>query len=183
MPLNVRHADNRRHDPYRKFQFSVSFSTPAGAIGVPIDHNVELRFAEVSGLRSETEVVEYKEGNIAYTRKIPGKTTFDNIVLAKGIDVDGQMALWHRRVMESITSGSEENIRLDLEISLYDRKHSRIVAQWRVRECWPTSFETEDLSGDAGDVLIQRLELANEFQEQTLPLDRGAALPDDRFAA
>jgi phage tail-like protein len=170
MPLSVRHTDNRRHDPFRKFQFEVKFGQPPGSQGVPMPVDGKFRFAEVSGLRSETEVVEYKEGSIAYTRKIPGKTSFSNIVLSRGLDHEGQMAHWYTRVVETMSSSSEENIRLDVQINLFDRKHTEIVAQWVVREAWITSFETEDLSGDSSDVLVQRMELACEFQRQIMPL-------------
>lgn len=166
---DVRHLDGKRHDPFRKFNFRVLFLKPAGQSQDPIPVG-EYFFQSVSGLRQSTEIVMYKEGDRRYDRKIPGKTTFDNIVLSRGLDQNGLLTSWARRIVEAGTSESEENIRMDVLVSLLARSKQGVVAAWMATEAWPAVFETEDLSGDSSDVLIQRLELAVESIVQTLPL-------------
>ena len=41
-------------------------------------------FKSVSGMDSETEIVEFKQGNDMVVRKKPGRTTYANIVLERG---------------------------------------------------------------------------------------------------
>ena len=41
-------------------------------------------FRNVEGLESETEVIEYQDGDDIYLRKRPGRTKYSNIVLKKG---------------------------------------------------------------------------------------------------
>ena len=163
------YPDQKRHDPYRKFNFQVSIHDNSPY--KPWPAATKIPFSEVSGLRSETEIVEYKEGDRTYKRKIMGQTSFDNVVLTRGMDSEGRMALWRQRVLELHTTREDiSDLRAHLVIELYDRSSQKVVAEWVIKDCWPTVFETEDLDGNTSDVLIQRLELACEEQEQTLPL-------------
>ena len=41
-------------------------------------------FKSVTGMDSETEIIEFKQGNDLVVRKKPGRTTFANIVLERG---------------------------------------------------------------------------------------------------
>ena len=41
-------------------------------------------FKSVSGMDSETEVIEFKQGNDKVVRKKPGRTTYANITLERG---------------------------------------------------------------------------------------------------
>ena len=41
-------------------------------------------FKTVSGMDSETEIIEFKQGNDLIVRKKPGRTTYSNIVLERG---------------------------------------------------------------------------------------------------
>ena len=175
-------ADNKRHDPFRKFNFEVKFQRPTGVSGVPIQPPTNIPFSEVDGLRAETEIVEYKEGDRRYNRKIPGKTSFDNIVLARGLDPEGRLSLWFQRITEAGTSGSEENLRMDAIISVFTRNQADLVAQWHAKNTWPTAYETEDLSGDASDILIVRLELAVEELRQILPIGSRKPTLTDSFS-
>ena len=44
----------------------------------------------MSGMTSETEIVEFKQGNDRVVRKKPGRTTYSNIVLERGfLALDG----------------------------------------------------------------------------------------------
>jgi phage tail-like protein len=63
-------ATGDRNDPYTVFNFQVEID------GVPV-----AAFSECSGLSTETEVIEYRNGNEDNTvRKLPGLKKFGNIV-------------------------------------------------------------------------------------------------------
>lgn len=161
MPENT--APGVRNDPYRKFQFQVY------SIGgcEPIPRAAQVGFSDVSGLRSDTEIVEYKEGDRRFTRKLPGKTSFDNVVLSRGVDRNGHLVAWRNRVIErGGTAAPDDNLRTTLIIDMYDRRGitGNPIRTWRIEECWPAVLEYDDLSGGSSDVQIERLELANEGQ-------------------
>ena len=63
-----------RHDPFAAFNFRVD-----------IDGITVAGFSECSGLTTETDIIEYREGNEDITvRKLPGQKKYANIVLKRG---------------------------------------------------------------------------------------------------
>jgi T4-like virus tail tube protein gp19 len=67
-----------RHDPYKQFKFRVTW-----------DGRVVAGVAKVSALRRTTEVIEHREGGDPSTsRKSPGRTQFQPVVLARGLTHD-----------------------------------------------------------------------------------------------
>ena len=62
-------------DPYMSFRFKIL-----------IDGIIEGGFTEVSGLQATTQVEDFIEGGVnTYVRKLPKETTFENLVLKKGL--------------------------------------------------------------------------------------------------
>ena len=162
-------AQGRRKDPYRKFQYRV-YTLPHGGLPNPIPKGSNVHFSEVSGLRGETEVVEYKEGNEALTRKLPGKTSYGGITLARGIDSGGHLAKWRKAIVED-GGNPNASLRAILVIEVKDRIGKNIVKTYRALACWPSSYEVEDLAGGSSDVLVERIEFA---VEKILQDDQGA---------
>ncbi len=69
----------QRNDPLETYNFIVE-----------IDGVTVAGFKELSGIESRIEVVEYREGGESYlpVRKLPGKVTYQNLVLKTGITQD-----------------------------------------------------------------------------------------------
>ena len=68
-------AASNRNDPYKSFNFLVE-----------IDGVQSAGFTECTGLSTETDVIEYREGSDrGGVRKIPGLAKFTNIVLKRGL--------------------------------------------------------------------------------------------------
>jgi phage tail-like protein len=81
-------APPQRDDPYKAFNFRVE-----------IDGVALARFSEVSGLESETDVIEYRTGGESNTvRKLPGLTKHADIVLRRGITQDAELWNWRKTV-------------------------------------------------------------------------------------
>lgn len=138
-----------RHDPYKAFKFRVE-----------IDGLTAASFSEVSGLGSETTVVEYRAGtDPGSSRKLPGLTKHSNIVLKRGVTQDAELWQWRQRVIDG-------NV---------DRRNGSIVLQddsgqdqvrWNFRNGWPCKLYGPDLNAHASDVAIETLELAHEGLER-----------------
>ena len=145
-----------RIDPYRNFKFRVSFST---------DPNLRMGFSSVSGLSEETTAIEYREGNTVETPlKIPGQTSFDNIVLERGMGSNDFMLEWRKKVLDrnrEFFQPPDNDFRCDVTITLHN-KSGILVREWKVKNAWPTMYECDDLEADGDDVLIERVELAHE---------------------
>src|SRR5262245_2884272 len=78
---------------FGNFNFLVEIEDLAGDA-----HSVVGGFAEVSGISSQSEVVECRVGNSPTVFKIPGKTRYGNIVLRKGCTSSGELYEWRRRI-------------------------------------------------------------------------------------
>ncbi len=74
----------QRNDPYKSFNFRVE-----------IDGIAHAAFSEVTGLESETAVIEYRAGGENVVRKLPGLTKFGNIVLRRGDDKRNEVVRWN----------------------------------------------------------------------------------------
>ncbi|MGE0464351.1 MAG: phage tail protein [Vicinamibacterales bacterium] len=136
-----------RRDPFHGFNFRVE-----------IDGVAVAAFAQVSGLSSETDVVEYREGADFRARKLPGLTKYANIVLKRGITVDRSLWEWRK----AITNGRID--RRNGAIILMDAERNE-VARWTFVEGWPAKWEGPDLDARSNDVAIETLEIAHEGLE------------------
>jgi phage tail-like protein len=85
---------------------------PAGAyvFSLEID-GVELaHFQDCSGIKSSTEVFEIKEGGVNHaTHKLPGQSTWDNLVLSYGVTSDSSMLSLREAVLNDDFSGASRS--------------------------------------------------------------------------
>jgi len=117
-------------------------------------------FSEVSGLATETEVVEYREGSDpnAAPKKIPGLHKVSDITLKRGI-IAGDTSLWDWRQM--VVDGDFESARKSGSIIMYD-ENNQTIAEWEFENAWPSKIEGPSLNADGNEVAIESLTIANE---------------------
>tara|TARA_R100000808_G_C2144295_1_gene152093 strand:- start:1356 stop:1835 length:480 start_codon:yes stop_codon:yes gene_type:complete len=146
----------RQRDPYRNFKYTISISGIDNIAG----------FSSVDGLNQNTEIIEYREGgDPSSARKIPGQTSFENIVLETGKTDSDDLRNWVYEifnVQNGFMQGDAFDFRRDVTIQLWDKSGITVVRTWIARHAWPAVYEHEGLMGDGNDILIQRLELAHE---------------------
>jgi len=142
-------AASMRTDPYGRFNFLLE-----------IDGMVKAGFSEVSGLASETEVVEYREGNekVNTPRKLPGMTKYSNIVLKRGVTADTSLWNWRKTVIDGNVQ------RANGSIVLLDESRAEIL-RWNFHNAWPCKWEGPTLKAKCSEVAIETLELAHEGLE------------------
>ncbi len=138
----------QRHDPYKVFKFRVE-----------IDGLTAAAFTEVSGLESETFVVEYRTGSEHGVRKLPGLTKYSNIVLKRGITQDAELWTWRQRVIDGNLD------RHNGSIILQDDSGQDQV-RWNFRNGWPCKLHGPLLNARGNDVAIETLEIAHEGLER-----------------
>lgn len=125
-----------------------------------IDSITEGIFKEVSGLDSETEVIEHrvtgKGGNII-VHKVPGALKWPNIVLRRGVTDDTRLHEWRK----TIENGQIESNRKNGSITLYS-PDGKTVAKYSFRNAWPCKFKGPALDASKNEIAIEELELAHE---------------------
>jgi phage tail-like protein len=138
-----------RDDPYKGFNFLVEIEGIARAA-----------FSEVSGLESETAVIEYRVGGEPNTvRKLPGLTKYANIVLRRGITQDAELWNWRQTVIE----GKVE--RRNGSIILLDDDRTEVV-RWNFFQGWICIWEGPALNARGNEIAIEAIAIAHEGLER-----------------
>ena len=94
-------------------------------------------FKSVSGMDSETEIVEFKQGNDKVVRKKPGRTTYANIVLERGYTATDDLWTWRQNIENGkidrrsgsiiILGGCISAARYEVDMSLADQSESDLA--------------------------------------------------------
>ena len=136
-------------NPYKNFNFIVE-----------IDGIAQAGFMECSGLESETEVIEYREGNEAnIVHQLAGLTVYSNILLKSGVTDSKELYLWRKSIIDGQIERKNGSI-----VLLNDRREE--VARWNFRSGWPCRMSGPDLNAIEGDVAIEELEICHEGLER-----------------
>jgi phage tail-like protein len=123
---------------------------------VEIDNITQAAFKECSGLDSTTEPVQYRQGGENNTvRKLPGKTTYSDIVLKRGLTDSDELWKWRKTVID----GKAE--RKNGSIILLDTTGEEKV-RWNFVSAWPTKWEGPSFDANANDIAIETLTIAHE---------------------
>ncbi len=146
-------ADGKRNDPYGQFNFLVE-----------IDGIVVAGFSEVSGLTTDTNIIEYREGSekVGTVRKLPGLMKYNNIVLKRGWTADAKLWGWRKKVIDGKTQ------RLTGTITLLDEARHPAL-RWNFTAGWPSKWEGPALNAKTSEVAIEMLEIAHEGLELAAP--------------
>jgi phage tail-like protein len=139
-------ADGKRNDPYGQYNFIVE-----------IDGVVKGGFSEVSGLTTDTNIIEYREGqdqNLT-TRKQAGLMKNNNIVCKRGYTKDRSLYEWRRKVIEGRMQRASGAI-----VLLDDGRNE--VLRWTFTDGWPSKWEGPALNAKTSEVAIETLEIAHE---------------------
>jgi phage tail-like protein len=137
------------------------------------DGRVVVGVTKVSALKRSTEVIEHREGGDPSTsRKSPGLTKFQPIVLKRGVTRDQEFENWANLVylpQPGPLVGAEvslKNFRKDIEIELLNEA-GQMVSRYRVRRCWPSEYTAfPDLDANGTAVSVEQIVVENEGWER-----------------
>jgi len=117
-------------------------------------------FKSVSGMDSETEIVEFKQGNDKVVRKKPGRTTYANIVLERGYTATDDLWQWRKNIEDGKID------RRSGSVIILDQDGQTEVARYNFYEGWPCKWYVPDMSADSSAMAIEKLEVAIEKVER-----------------
>ena len=138
-------ATGDRNDPYSAFNFVLELDGVDAA-----------GFSECGGLSTESDVVEYRNGDEDITvRKLPGLKKFTNITLKRGFTQSKDLWEWRKTVIDGKTE------RKGGAIVLLDEAREEAL-RWTFREGWLSKWEGPSLNAKNNEVAIESLEIAVE---------------------
>lgn len=128
-----------------------------------------LGFTEVTGLDFETEVIEYREGNLpSYNKtKQPGLTKYTDVVLKRGIILD-DLEYFTQWAKTAMFQEIKEQYRRTVTIKLLNEEHKAIMV-WTLSKAWPSKIQSTDLKADGNEVAIETLTFVHEGLTMTKP--------------
>ena len=132
--------------PLPKFHFVVEWG------------GARIGFTEITGLTTETEVIEYREGSSPEYNKVkmPGLRKYGNITMKRGTFAgDNDYFKWFNTVKLNTIE------RRDITISLLNEEHAPVVV-WKVKSAWPVKIQSPDLKAEANESAIESIEVAHE---------------------
>ncbi len=150
----------QRFDPYKNFKFRVKW-----------DGKYVAGISKVGALKRTTEVVKHREGgDPSSSRKSPGRTEYDAIMLERGVTHDTEFEKWANKVWD-FKAGlgvevSLKDFRKPITIEVYNEAGQLAIA-YNVINCWVSEWQSlPDLDANANAVAIQHIKLENEGWER-----------------
>lgn len=149
-----------RFDPYKNFKFRVKW-----------DGRYVAGVSKISALRRSTEVIEHREGGDPNSsRKSPGRTTFEPIILERGVTHDVEFEQWANKVWNlGAGMGAEASLkdfRKDITIEIHNEAGQLVIA-YRIYRCWVSEYQAlPDLDANCSAILVQHIKLENEGWER-----------------
>lgn len=112
-------------------------------------------FIECSGLRMQREVLEVREGGVNdYTHKLPGRTTYGQITLSKGIMFSTKLWDWYA---EGMTDGKVTKMPITIiQYSAYLNVEAR---RYHLEDAFPESWSVSSLRSDSSSYAVESLVL------------------------
>ena len=117
-------------------------------------------FKTVSGMDSQTEVIEFKQGNDTIVRKKPGRTTYSNVVLERGYTATDDLWQWRKNIEDGKID------RRSGSIIVLDQDGQTEVARYNFYEGWPCKWNVPDMNSDSSAMAIEKIEIAVEKVER-----------------
>ena len=147
-----------RLDPYKNFKFQVV-----------LDGKVVPGVTRVSTLRRHTETIFHRDGTFpSHLMTAPGATSFDPIILERGITHDTTFEDWAALAYSPAGDAamSLRNFRKDMRINLLNQQGS-VVLSYMVYRCWVAEYQAlRELDANANAVAIETLVLQHEGFER-----------------
>jgi phage tail-like protein len=150
----------QRFDPYKNFKFRVKW-----------DGKYVAGVTKVGALSRKTEPITHREGGDPSTvRKSPGQTTYEPIVLERGVTHDLEFERWANKVWNWGSGlGAEVSLRdfrKDVIIEVYNEAGQLAIA-YKVYRAWVSSYQAlPELDASANAIAIQSITLENEGWER-----------------
>jgi phage tail-like protein len=133
-----------RVDPYFGFRFRIE-----------IEGVTEGGFSEVSGLQVTTQVEDFREGGVnEFVYKFPKETTFDNLVLKRGMADTETFYKWHRNV----ALGKIERKTISVILKKSDTEDAKT---WSFKQAYPIKWTGPELKADSSTIAVETLEFVH----------------------
>ncbi len=132
--------ETRLSDPVSNFRFIV------------VSGRCRAGFSKVTGLKEETDVIEYREGvDSAFVQKFPGLRKFPEATFERGLTTEAKALIqWRNDVIRGVGY-------MDLITVQVQTCPGAIARYVSMPEAWPSALEISDLDAKGTEVAIETM--------------------------
>jgi phage tail-like protein len=143
---------SQRVDPFRTFNFRVEISGTSTA-----------SFRECSGLSTDGDAVDYREGTDPNTmRRLPGLRKYTNVQLKRGYTQNLELWDWYGNVTNGVPD------RRTVSIVLMNEAQEDVL-RWELAFAWINKIEGASFNAGASEVAVESLEIVHEGLTLVVP--------------
>ena len=155
-------VNTHRFDPYKNFKFRLKW-----------DGRYVAGVSKISALKQSADVIEYREGGNAITRKGLGRIKYEPITLERGLTMDVDFAAWAaagQALDKGVPTTSLANLRNEIRIELLNEA-GQPVYRYVVHRCWVSEYQAlADLDAGSNAIALEHVKLENEGWERDISL-------------
>ena len=156
-----------RYDPYKNFKFRIVFN-----------NKVVFGVSKVGALKRTTEVVKHRSGGQnSYDHKSWGRSTFDAIMLERGITHDTEFEQWATMVASWAGDASSNLADYKRELTLeFLNERGQVAIRYFLHGCWVSEYTAlPELDANGNHIALETMKVELEGWER----DTGTPEPDD----
>ncbi len=129
--------------------------------GLEIEGKLSGYFTKVTGLGSESEVVEHKIVNPdtgeTIIQKIPGRLSWTDVTLTRG--VTSNIDVWEWR--QSVVDGKVDDVRTNCSVIAYNQSGEEI-ARWNLDNAWPSKVTGPEMDSSGQNLMVEEMTIVHE---------------------
>jgi phage tail-like protein len=163
-----------RIDPYKNFKFQLKW-----------DGHTVLGVMKAGPLKRTTNVITHRSGGEnSVDHKTPGRTTYDGILLERGITWDLGFEAWANKVHAYAGDSSMDlvNFRKELALEVLDEK-GLVARRFFLHGCWVSEYSASpQLDSSANAIAVETIKIELEGWErdaQSSEQDESQAVPQN----
>jgi phage tail-like protein len=139
-----------REDPLVAFKFGLEIEGKLGGM-----------FTTVSGIGSESQIVEHKvtnpETGETIIQKIPGRLIWTDVTLKRGVTSNIDVWDWRQQVVD----GKVDDARTNCSIVAYNQSNEEI-ARWNLDAAWPSKVSGPEMDAGSQDYMVEEITIVHE---------------------
>jgi phage tail-like protein len=139
-----------REDPLVAFKF-----------GLEIEGKLGGYFTSVSGIGSESEVIDHKivddKTGETIMQKLPGRLSWTDVSLKRGVTSNTDIWDWRKMVVD----GKVEDARTNCSIIAYNQANEEI-ARWNFENAWPSKVVGPQMDSGSQDYMLEEVTIVHE---------------------
>ena len=122
------------------------------------NNDIDIRFQEVSGLNITIGEETYEEGGEnRFTHRLPGRVTYDKLVLKRGLIKGSMLINWFRDAVESFQFDPK-----NLTVTLLNSEHEPLEA-WAFVQAYPIKWSISNFNAQQNELVIETIELNFQY--------------------